>query len=547
MQFRMFALAMIAASSASCALVMGYGDYREEAPITTTTSASGNGGSTGNGSSTASGTGGNGGSGESNSSVGSTGGAGPGCADGGAPSIEICGNDVDEDCDGVVCKHVADWSRRYTDTGLPALDRAITAVAAVNAETAVAGWYNGTLDLGSGFTRADSLSPGRELFAARLATNGSTKALSPAPPTVLIREATGVALSAMGTHLAVTGFVETGTANLRDLFVYRAAPPNLEWTKQIGSTGQDKGGLVAFDSTNNVLVASTLTPGPGVLACAGGDLSYATSTPQLVVAKLAASDGSCLWARSFAAPTIFAQGLLVDASGQVIVVGAYKGDIAGTPVGTSGGPGTFVLALDPSTGATAWSKAFPVTDTMSFASPTGVAAGTAGRLYISGSLVGTATFGATMLSSTTAGQEDALVIALDGSAAGKGELVWAHRFGGTNGLKRATAIGVVPHAGGDDLFVAGIAAGAMSVEPDSDTGVLCPLGGVFLLKLRDEAPVWGDCFGEGGVEATDIVHMASSGTRLVLVGARKLPIDFGQGVLAGQGTFDAFAAQLTLP
>jgi hypothetical protein len=63
------------------------------------------------------------------------------------------------------------------------------------------------------------------------------------------------------------------------------------------------------------------------------------------------------------------------------------------------------------------------------------------------------------------------------------------------------------------------------------------------LKLHGESPVWGECFGTGSLAATDVVHLATKGTRLVLAGARKSPIDFGNGVLAGQGNNDAFIAQ----
>lgn len=504
------ALLLLLASSASCALVLGYGDYTEQEPTSSTTG---------------------------------TGGAAPACPDGAAPSIEICGNDVDEDCDGVKCAHAAVWSHRYADLASPAHDRAIAAVAIVGSDIAVAGWYNGALDLGGGHALADAVPDQRELFAARLGTDGSTKSLAPDAP--LPGEAAAVALNGAGTHLAATGFVETGAANGRDLYVHRSAPTKT-WTKQLGSTGSDRGTALAFDAQNDVLVAGILAPGTGSLPCAAGDVGYAASAPRMLVVKLAAADGACLWGRTFAAPTISAQGIAVDASGQVIVAGVYSGALPGAAEPDAIGPSTFVLALDAKTGATAWTRAFPVTAPSSFATPTALAAGAGGRLYLSGSIRGTATFGAKPLSSTVPTEEDALVLALDGSPAGQGALVWAHRFGGASGFKRATAIGAVPGGDGDDVFVAGLAAGAMSVEPDGDEGALCPLGGVFLMKLGGERPVWGDCFGQGGVDGVDVVRMATSGQRVVLAGARTLPISFGGDTLPGT-TFDAFAALFLSP
>jgi hypothetical protein len=542
----MVGLALLLGGSASCALVLSYDGYTAEA--TSTTGSSAGTGTGGGGTSTTTST---------SAGAGSTGGGPPGCPDGGLPSIEICGNDVDEDCDGTKCNHVAEWSNRYTDpepldAGAPdadelVVDRAVAAVAASGANVAIAGWFNGKLQVGPMASRPDDVPYGREAFVATLLVgDGTTKFLAPAPQTPVGGEARAVALNAAGDQLAVTGFVEAGPINNRDMFVSRYDANNKAWTIPIGGTGSDEGAVIGFDGQSNVLVSGTVAKGTGVLPC---NLAASASTPQLVVALLKAADGSCLWARSFPASVIGAQGLLLAPSGQVIVTGFYSGSIAGAGVADSTQSGTFVFALDPSDGKTVWNKAFPVDNAMSSATPTGVAAGGDGRLYLSGRLHGTATIGTNPLSSTNPMQDDALVIALDGSVQGKGDLLWAHRFGGMDGFRRATAIAVAPPAGGvDDIFVAGIAGGAISVKPDSDVGVLCPIGGVFLLKMHGESPVWGDCFGEAGAESIEVVHMVRSVDHLVLAGGRKLPINFGAGLLKGKptsngDTFDAFVAR----
>jgi hypothetical protein len=515
--------------------VLSYGDYTDGTPTPSSTG-------------TSTGTGGSGGAGSSTNSTGSAGGAAPTCLDAGTQSIEICGNGIDEDCDGTACSHQADWAHRYVDTGGLALDRAVTAVATVSNRIAAGGWYNGTLSFGADFTLLDSLDADREPFGGLLGTDGEPNVLV---PTLSMpsrpAEARGVALNAAGDTLAVTGFVKTGSLSVdfTALFVSHSGLSATPWITELGGMAADQGGQVAFDTEGNVLVTGTLGPGAGKFSCSGFEITSSTAGPQLLVALLAAKTGACLWGKTFAADLIVPQGLLIDPLGQVIVVGAYKGKFPGTAMGVPAiGPSTFVLALDAATGATRWARAYPVTDTISFATPTGVAAGTDGLLYVSGSFVGTASFDTMLLSGASQGVENAFVMALHGTPTQPGTVVWAERFGAKNGFNRATAIGTVPHpTGGDDLFVAGLSAGPMSVDPDGLTSPLCPDGGVFLLKLRGAATVWGDCFGPGA-ESGDIVRMANHGNRVVLGGARKLPIAFGKTELPGT-TFDAFLAQFS--
>ncbi len=539
MQFRTVGLAVLLGGSASCALVISYGDYKEGASTSTGSSA---------------GTGGGGGStSTSSTSSGSAGGAGPICPDGGLPSIEICGNDVDEDCNGDVCKHTAQWSRRYSDLpvdgGGGGLDRQINAVAAGSTNHAFAGWYNGTLDLGSGFSHSNTTVPGgRQLFVAHIDAFGVTKALAnPVPPLLppLPGEANGVAISANGNAAVAAGFLDTGAvANNNDMFVVlNDLNPANNWTKQIGGTGPDRAVAVAFDTSGNVLVAGFLGAGSGSLPCTQSNVSFNAVSSQLLVASLDVKTGHCIWGKTFAASTIFPSAMVLDSLGHLIVVGGFAGAIAGTTLVGSSWVSPFVLALNPTNGVTLWGQAFPTSDMTSSALPTAVAAGNKGRLYLSGKFQGQVAFGATTLVSANAAEDEALLVALDGSNAGAGKVSWAHRFGGPNGFNRATGMVVVPQVDIDAIFMAGITAGKMSAVPDGDTGPLCPNGGLFLLKLHGESPVWGECFGTGGVDTTDVVRLATKGTRFVLAGARKSPIDFGNGALAGQGANDAFIAQ----
>lgn len=539
MQFRTIGLAVLLGGSASCALVMSYGDY--EGASTSTGSSAGTGG----------------GGGSTSTSSTSSGGAGPVCPDGGLPSIEICGNDVDEDCNGEVCKHVAQWARRYSDIlvdggdgdgdggGDGGLDRQISAVAAGSTIHAFAGWHNGTLDLGDGFFQSNQTTPaGRKLFVAHVDTTGATKKLATVPDSPFPGEARGVAISSNGNVAVAAGFVDTGAVAGNDMVVvFSDTTVAINWKKQIGGSGLDQATAVTFDSGGNVLVAGFLSAGSGGLTCTQGNVTFNALSPQLLVASLDVKTGDCIWGKAFAAPAIFPSAMVLDPLGHLIVVGGFAGAIAGTTLVGPSWMSPFVLALNPTNGVTLWGQAFPTSAKESSALPSAVAAGNKGRLYLSGKFRGQVAFGATTLVSANPVEDEALLIALDGSNAGAGKVSWAHRFGGPNGFNRATGMVVVPQVDIDAIFMAGITAGKMSAVPDGAIGPLCPDGGLFLLKLHGESPVWGECFGTGGVDTTDVVHLANKGTRFMLAGARKSPIDFGNAVLAGQGKNDAFIAQ----
>jgi hypothetical protein len=143
------------------------------------------------------------------------------------------------------------------------------------------------------------------------------------------------------------------SAGQDDIFVAKFASDGAHlWSKRFGDGTNQYAALVAVDASGNVILAGyfpgTVDFGGGALTCAGnGDI---------FVAKFA-SDGAHLWSRRFGDGN--AAAAAVDASGNVIVAGYFKGavDFGGGALTSAGGYDIFVAKFA-SDGAHLWSKRF---------------------------------------------------------------------------------------------------------------------------------------------------------------------------------------------
>ena len=128
------------------------------------------------------------------------------------------------------------------------------------------------------------------------------------------------------------------------------------WSMRVSGAGSGTPQAVAVDAKGNVLVAGglsgTLRFGTTELTSAGGNDAF--------VAKLDAS-GNIVWAKSWGdAADQIANAIAVDAKGNIFVTGALEGsmDLGGSkPLTSAGGSDVFVLALD-GTGKPAFAGAF---------------------------------------------------------------------------------------------------------------------------------------------------------------------------------------------
>lgn len=232
----------------------------------------------------------------------------------------------------------------------------------------------------------------------------------------------GMTVDSSGNIIVVGGFVGTGNfggtdkANLGswDIFVAKYSNAgNHVWSQTIGTAGADIAQAVATTSTGDVVVT-----GWGAF---GG-----VSNQKIIVAKLAAADGSTIFQKTDFVSTAGNQGrgVAVDSGGNILLTGWYNGTISfgGANLPTASVFYVFVSKLT-STGAHVWSEGF--------GTPSGNSIGTALVLDTSGNPVVTGTFNASVDfgggALTSAGVQD---IFLAKYTSGTGAHVWSRRMGG---------------------------------------------------------------------------------------------------------------------
>ena len=248
------------------------------------------------------------------------------------------------------------------------------------------------------------------------------------------------------------------------------------WAKQLGGSATD----VHVDTTGNVYTVGSFSgtrdfdPGAGTfdLTSAGGN--------DVFVSKLD-SAGAFIWARQLGGTAgDAANGVVVDASGNVYIVGAFQGTAdfdpgAGTLNLTSNGSDdVFVTKLDVA-GNSVWARALGGT---SQDVGSGVGLDAAGHVYIAGRFAGTVDFdpGPGTFNLTSAGAHDAFVIKLDSA----GNFVWAKQLGGT-GNDQGLALAVDAAGSGHTV---GFFSSTVDFDPGAGTFNLTATGSdVFVSKL----------------------------------------------------------------
>jgi FlgD Ig-like domain/Beta-propeller repeat len=231
------------------------------------------------------------------------------------------------------------------------------------------------------------------------------------------------------------------------------------------------------------------------------------------------------------------QRVVVDASGNIIVVGYFGGtvDFGGGGLVSAGATDIFVAKYT-ANGTYKWSKRFGSTGADE---AHGVTVDAAGNVFVTGYFSGTVDFGGGGLSS--AGGWDIFVAKFNAN----GVHQWSKRFGSTGNDLAKT---VSADAAGDVCFT-GYATGPV----DFGGGVL-PAGGSFdiiLVKLSPSgAHLWSKRFGTNAIDEGEGAAFDPTGN-VVLIGYFQTQIDFGGGVLTGIGgndiglaKFDANGAHL---
>src|SRR6185295_10325663 len=110
-----------------------------------------------------------------------------------------------------------------------------------------------------------------------------------------------------------------------DVFVAKfSATGAYLWSKKFGSTGDEVGYGVGFDSAGDVLLSGkfqgSVSFGGTALASAGGD--------DIFLVKLSGANGNHVWSKSFGSTSgDAALGLAVDAARNVVITGYFTGSV----------------------------------------------------------------------------------------------------------------------------------------------------------------------------------------------------------------------------
>jgi len=435
------------------------------------------------------------------------------------------------------------WSHGF---GSPGEDRGQSVAVGADGEIAATGYFSGTVDFGGGPLTSEHFpwldgNQYKDVYVARYSASGrhlwSRRIGAEADD-----RGNGIAMTANG-DVVVTGaaanYVDFGDGTLtsagggNDVFVarYAAADGSHVWSRRVGGSGEESGRAVVVDGAGNVIVVGhfqgTLDFGGGSLTAAGG-----ATDQDLFVAKYSAA-GTHLWSRRFGAASAFDYGnaVAVDASGNVIVTGAFYGAVSfgGGTLTSAGGYDLYVAALS-STGAHLWSKRFGgAGDDYAY----GVAVDASGNVVVTGAYQGTVNFGGGSL--TSAGGSDVFVARY--SPAG------AHLWSRTSGAAGGDGGQGVTIDGSGNVVVTGSFQGSV----DFGGGALTSIGGgdlfVATYAAADGHHLWSRRFGGSGYQYGQGVAAGSAGA-VVVTGYYQTSIDFGDGALASAGLNDAFVASL---
>jgi len=282
-----------------------------------------------------------------------------------------------------------------------------------------------------------------------------------------------------GGDVVVTGFFQ-GAADLGggptssvlgglDTFVakYAGADGRYVWARDVGGAGDDIGYGIAADRSGGVFVTGffmgRMVFGTTILLGTGG-------SNQVFVAKLAASDGSAVWARGIGSTgNERGYAIAVDRTGDVLVTGFFQGtvDFGGGPLASAGGSDVFVAKYAGASGGYLWSRSAggPGEDYAY-----GVATDGNGDVVVTGRFRDEADFGSGML--VGAGDTDVFVAKYAGTT---GAPVWSQSYGGPG-----TDVGNAVAAAGTHIALTGSFEGTVDFGGTTLSG---DLSDIFVLSL----------------------------------------------------------------
>jgi hypothetical protein len=181
-----------------------------------------------------------------------------------------------------------------------------------------------------------------------------------------------------------------------------SAPPVLEWTRQLGTSGYEEAYAIAVDSAGNVYITGETSGNLGGTNAGSNDVWLAKYD----------NSGNQQWIRQFGtSQSDYSYGVAVDSAGNVYLTGDTLGNLGGTSAGSRDA----WVAKYNSSGTQQWIRQL---GTSQSDSSYGVAVDSAGNVYLTGGTSGN-------LGGTNAGSRDAWVAKYNSS----GNQLWIRQFG----------------------------------------------------------------------------------------------------------------------
>jgi hypothetical protein len=298
------------------------------------------------------------------------------------------------------------------------------------------------------------------------------------------------------------------------------------WSQGFGdATDSQYAARVATDAAGNVIVSGLVH---GTIDLGGGVLT-ATGTRDIFLAKYA-PDGSHIWSQIFPGTDIaLVEGTRVDASGNIIIAGFYRGsiDFGGGALASAGDNDIFLAKYDPN-GNHLWSRRFGDSDTQRAYE---LAVDAAGNVYVTGWFSGIVSFGGMLISSNWV---DVWLAKYDPS----GNHLWSKGFGDSGGQ---AAYGAAVDPSGN-VFITGTYDGTI----DFGGGPMTYVGyaDIFLAKFDTNGNhLWSQSYGD--VNHQEAIDLATDSAGNILVTGRNSgTVNFGGGPLTSAGSYDIILAKL---
>ena|GEM_PF-5139321 len=346
--------------------------------------------------------------------------------------------------------------------------------------------------------------------------------------------ATATALAFLGWSGQCRGISDCDVTLAADISVgaFFGAPGTALWAKSFGENAYDNAAGVAHDSQDNLIVAGVFR---GTIDL-GGTLLTSVGNADIYVAKLAAADGSVVWARRYGGDLEdLATAITVDSSDAIYLTGSSNGtpDYGGGPLPAVGGREILVVKLD-AAGQYVWAKAY---------GSTGFDQGTAisvrdGKVAVAGYYAGSnMVVGGISLPNQATDQVVVVRLTTDGT------VEWAQSFGGS-GNDSANAVQI---DGSGNVVIAGkyfsqATFGSLTLQPKGGTDI-------FLAKLAtaNGNVLFASGFGSDDDDVANAIALDSANT-IFIAGAFKHTINFGVGAMTASSpsNYDAFVAKFSV-